>query len=290
MSTALPAWAFSAEAAGVDGACGGVKMGGRGPFPMLLAFVDLIPLWLLFLLTFVVVLGSAEIGHRFGSRRRQRSELEKVEPVGAMGATILGLLAFLLAFTFGAAADRYDKRKDIVLEEANAIGTCYLRTDFVSEPRRAELRTLLSEYVNVRVAGATGDVEAAMARSVVIQNQMWVLAASEGRQYSQSTSVALFIDSLNEVIDMHERRVMARNHIPTTIWLALYVVTVLAFGTSGYHAGLHASARSPVVVAITVAFSIVLVLISDLDRPMKGIISVDQKPMTDLQAPMGKAE
>ncbi|HJS28157.1 MAG TPA: hypothetical protein VJ768_00940 [Anaerolineales bacterium] len=103
------------------------------------------PLWLIFLATLGIVLLSSELGWRYGDYRRRKSEDEKA-PVGAAVGAILALLGFLLAFTFGMATSRYDSRKQIVVQEANAIGTAYLRSEFLSEEEGEMVRELLREY------------------------------------------------------------------------------------------------------------------------------------------------
>ena len=92
--------------------------------------IDAQPLWALYIINIAIVLISAEAGWRLGNYRRQRPDHEEDAPVGAIVGATIGLLAFLLAFTFGMAASRYDTRKQLVLQEANAIGTTYLRADF----------------------------------------------------------------------------------------------------------------------------------------------------------------
>src|SRR6516164_1870019 len=112
--------------------------------------LDALPLWGLFVVILLVVLISVECGYRLGKYRRSRHEQEKETPVGTMVGATLGLLAFILAFTFGLAAARFDARRQVLLDEANAIGTTYLRAGMLPE-RREEIRTLLRTYVNTRL-------------------------------------------------------------------------------------------------------------------------------------------
>src|SRR4051794_7362445 len=114
--------------------------------------IDFLPVGGVFLATVAVVLLSIEGGHRPGTYRRRRSEQEDRPPVGEMVAATLAVLAFLLAFTFGLAASRFDVRRGQVVEEANAIGTAYLCADLLPEPHRPEVRTLLRAYVDDRRA------------------------------------------------------------------------------------------------------------------------------------------
>src|SRR4051812_10427232 len=97
--------------------------------------LDALPLWALFAATIVVVLLSIEAGHRLGQFRRRHSEDEKEAPVGAIVGATLALLGFVLAFTFGVAASRFDARRQIVVEEANAVGTTFLRAGLLPDGR-----------------------------------------------------------------------------------------------------------------------------------------------------------
>jgi hypothetical protein len=154
-----------------------------------------------------VVLLSIEGGHRLGTYRRRRSEQEDRPPVGEMVAATLALLAFLLAFTFGLAASRFDVRRGLVVEEANAIGTTYLRAALLPEPHRAEVRTLLRDYVDVRLeAVEPGKLDRSIARSKELHARLWDHATAAGRENPASIVVGLFIGSLNEVIDLHTKR------------------------------------------------------------------------------------
>jgi hypothetical protein len=249
---------------------------------------DPFPLWALLLVTVVVVLLSVEIGYRLGEFRKRRSEGEKEAPVGAMVGATLGLLAFMLAFTFGLAASRFDDRRQVVLAEANAIGTTYLRAALLPQPLAGETRDLLREYVDVRLEAAQpGNVDQAIVKSEQLQNHLWSQAVAAAEK-DRSPITGLFIQSLNEVIDLHAKRVMValRSRIPGAIWMALYLLVVLAMLSMGYHAGLTGTRRSLAGLALALAFSAVLILIVDLDRPGRGLLQVSQQSMIDLRKGM----
>lgn len=251
-------------------------------------FLDALPLWGLFLAVLLLVLLSVEGGYRLGRYRRSRSQQEKEGPVGAMVGATLGLLAFLLAFTFGLAAARFDTRREVLLDEANAIGTTYLRAAMLPE-RREEIRALLREYVDARLeAVQLGNVAEGIRRSEHLQDQLWAQAVAIGEDNPNSIVVGLFIQSLNEVIDLHAKRVTAglRNRIPGAIWIALFAVAVLSLGAMGYHAGLSRTSRSLAEVAVAITFSAVIGLIADLDRPQEGTLKVSQQALLDLQQSM----
>jgi hypothetical protein len=253
-------------------------------FMLASGIIDVLPLWALYIVSVAVVLISAEAGWRLGNYRRRRAEHEKDAPVGAVVGATLGLLAFLLAFTFGMAGSRFDARKQAVLQEANAIGTTYLRADMLAEPQRSDIRSLLREYATLRVASDPSLVlSEAMAKSGVIQDRLWADAVAVGTQSPNSIVGGLFIQSLNDMIDLDAIRVTAsRNRIPDSIWLALILLTILTMAAMGYQFGLTGEHSWPVTVLLALAFTTVLMLIADLDQPQVGLIRVSQQAMLDL--------
>ena len=248
---------------------------------------DALPLPAIFLATVLLVLVAVEIGYRFGSLRRSAAAHEKEAPVGAMVGATLGLLAFLLAFTFGFAAELYQAKRAVLLEEANAIGTAYLRADFMPEAEGA--RRLFREYVDVRLAAAqSGRVDTAIERSEQIQTELWTLGSESALKNPSSLPIALFVEALNDVIDVHSKRITIalRTRIPPAIWASLYAIAFFAFGTMGYHSGLAAANRSFAVVAVALIFSSVIWLIKDLDTAQEGALRVSQQAMMDLRDSM----
>jgi hypothetical protein len=243
----------------------------------------------MFILTLLIALLSIEVGHRVGGMRRVAKEHEDEPPVGAMVAATLGLLAFLLAFTFGLAAQRFDARRQLVLDESNAIGTTWLRAAMLPE-RGDEIRGLLRQYVDARLQAAVepDHFSEARHRSEQLQNQLWEHATAVARANPNSPVVALFVQSLNDVIDLHAKRMMAatQNRIPVAIWSALYLVAVLSLAVMGYHTGVVGKSRSLAMVAVAITFSAVLLLIADLDRPREGSLTVSQQSMIELRESM----
>jgi hypothetical protein len=250
--------------------------------------IDALPLWGLFIAILVVVLLSVECGYRVGKYRRSRHEQEKEAPAGTMVGATLGLLAFILAFTFGLAAAWFDTRRQVLLDEANAIGTTYLRAGMLSE-QVEQVRSLLRDYVGARLdAVRSGNVAQGIRRSENIQKQLWAAAETVGEKNPNSIVVGLFVQSLNEMIDLHAKRVQAgiRSRIPGAIWVGLFAVAVLSLSAMGYLAGLAGARRSLAVLAVAVAFSVVIELIADLDRPQEGVLRVSQQALLDVQRSM----
>ena len=235
-----------------------------------------------------MVLLSVECGYRLGRYRRSRQEQEKEAPVGTMVGATLGLLAFILAFTFGLAAARFDTRRQVLLDEANAIGTTYLRAGMLPE-RGDQIRALLRDYVDVRLdAVRSNNVAEGIRRSENIQQQVWAEAETVGQKNSNSIVVGLFVQSLNEMIDLHAKRLQAgvRSRIPGPIWVGLFAVAVLSLTAMGYLEGLSGTRRSLAIIAVAVAFSVVIELIADLDRPQEGVLRISQQALLDVQRSM----
>ena len=117
---------------------------------------DDIPIWVLFAATIIIVLLAIEAGYLLGRAAHRKTEDEKESPVSAIAGAVLGLAAFMLAFTFGIVWERYDARKGLVREDAVAIRTAWERSDFLPAMDRAEAKALLREYVDVRVTFVQG--------------------------------------------------------------------------------------------------------------------------------------
>ena len=250
--------------------------------------LDALPLWALFIAILLVVLFSVEFGYRLGKYRRSLHETEKEAPLGTMVAATLGLLAFILAFTFGLAASRFDNRRQLLLDEANAIGTTYLRAGMLPE-RGTQIRDLLRDYVATRLETVKpGKLTEGIRRSEEIQQKVWAEAEIVGQKNPNSIVVGLFVQSLNETIDLHAKRIQAgiRSRIPGAIWVGLFTVAILSLAAMGYFEGLAGTRRSLAVFAVAIAFSVVIELIADLDRPQEGILRVSQQALLDVQRSM----
>ena len=253
------------------------------------ALIDYLPLWSILPLTLAAAFLSVEAGYRVAGYRLRQAQEEKESSVGAMVGATLGLLAFMLAFTFGLAGSRFEDRRQVVLSEANAIGTTYLRAAMLPEPMRTNTRNFLREYVDVRLEAIQqpGKLHQAILKSEELHTSLWSQAVAAAEK-DRSPITGLFIQSLNEVIDLHATRVMAgvRSRVPDVIWVVLYALALLAMFMMGYHSGLVHSRRSIAVIALVLGFSSVLFLISDLDRPNQGTLQVSQQSMIDLQHSM----
>ena len=237
--------------------------------------------------SFLLFLLSLIIGYWTG--RKVRKEGEQDTQVNTILAAILGLLGLLLAFTFSMAAARYDLRRNLVLQESNAIGTAYLRTQMLPEPHRTQLSDLLREYVDVRLefydAGVDeSKLQLAIKKTEQIQSQLWQEAVAVSSIDPRSVPAGLFVESLNEVIDLHAARLTAiQNRVPEVIIDLIFIASILSLGLLGYSMGMtqHRS-FVPTLLALMLIVAIIGVII-DLDRPRRGLITVSQESMIQLQ-------
>ena len=251
--------------------------------------LDAVPLWCFLPLAMAFGLIALECGYRFGNWRHLHAIEEKDAPVAAMTASILGLLAFMLAFTFSLAFSRFDDRREAVVEEANAIGTTWLRAQLLPEPYRSEVAELLRQYTQLRTQKFAPDtIGELIAQSEQLQEKLWTQATVAADHNPQSIMTSLFLQSLNETIDLHTKRtfVALYSRIPLMIGLTLCSLTLLGLGSVGYQSGLSATRRSPEMPILTLAVSGVLYLIVDLDRGHEGLLYVSQQPMVTLHNSM----
>jgi hypothetical protein len=237
------------------------------------------------LLTLAIVVASASLGFWLGRRALRRKSV--AQPGAATISALLGLLAIFLAFTFGAAAARRTDRNQLVLDEANAIGTAELRSRLLPPEQAAEVHALLSEFVDLRVdvANRVRTIEEMTPRFAEIQERLWAIGSAALSANPTSHVGALFVSALNTVFDIHSSRVSVGVHlrIPTAIWVTLYLLTAMALITVGYEAGMGRSQQFIPLLMLILAFSTVVVLIADLDQPGAGFLTTRQQPLEDLQ-------
>ncbi|MEI6634359.1 MAG: hypothetical protein WCP22_11165 [Chlamydiota bacterium] len=249
--------------------------------------LEAIPLWGIYGCSVAMVLLSIQCGIWIGRHRRNRSGQDQDSPLGAAVGATLGLLAFMLAFTFGMTASRFDARKQLLLDEVNAIETTFLRAGLLPEPHRTEVRTLLAQYADIRanIVMRPERLPQLIRDSEELHGRLWPHAeALADANLKNPDIVSLFVDSLNEMIDLHTDRVtVAFYRIPTAIWIALWGVTILSMVAVGYHFGESGKGNWHLSLLLSLTFSAVILLIADLDRTGSGAIMVSQQPMINLR-------
>lgn len=232
-----------------------------------------------------VVLGFSTVCGLWLRKRFATAVDREGQSLKTLESTILALLGLLMGFTFSMAVARFDTRKTLEIEEANDIGTLWLRTSLLSDTARNAERMLIRQYVGVRLEfAAAGRDTARMTKSAnetaELQGKLWTIAAQEANLRRDATS-GLFINVLNDCIDVTEKRTAAlENRIPWAAWMLLLAIG--SIGCALVAVGLQANVFSlrmllPLVLACTLA------LIYDIDSPRSGFIRVRQQSMERLQ-------
>jgi hypothetical protein len=187
---------------------------------------------------------------------------------------------------------RFDQRKRLVVQEANAIGTTYLRSKLLPEPDRSAVASLLRSYVDARLdfynlRDDQGQFRSVVDRTEKLQDDLWSEVASVVQKDDRPVTTGLFIQTLNEVIDLHAERIAAmENHVPESVLLLLILVALLAAMLVGYGCGLAKRRHLFSTSIVALLIGMVIIAIIDLDRPTRGLIRVSQNSMIRLHDSM----
>ena len=257
----------------------------------------LIDHWLIASAMLFVLVVASEIGYRKGIRKRGMPESDRSLMSGT-GAAMLGLLGLLLGFTLSMAVGRWDERQIIIVNESNAIGTLWLRAGFLEEPVRDKLRKTLHEYTDARIVlgGSRDDLEtwrAARAKSEMLHAQIWSVIEHASSSELSNATLSSLITAANGLIDIHELRLASiENYLPASLLLLLPGVAAVAisFLAWSFGAGTHESRKAILMLGVLIVA--VLLLIMDVNRPQRGMISVGvgtlervQNSIVDQQTP-----
>jgi hypothetical protein len=247
------------------------------------------PTWLIVVGLLLVALLANELGFRFGRMRQDRdTELSKSVST-AMKGSIFALVALLLAFSFSATSGRYDMRQRLVLDQANAVGTAYLRAGLLAQPESGEIRDILRRYVDTRLehfrAGfhteRANELKADVDKQMV---QLWAGVEAANRWQPDAVRNSLIVPVANEVIDLSSTRAWVnRNHLPDPILVLLLGSVIISSVLLGHSSGQSNSRHPGLWLAFNLVFALVLYVVLDFDRPKRGMIMIDQTPLIELQ-------
>ena len=253
--------------------------------------LDSIPLLVVTLGFAVISFAFYEIGFRVGLWWQARMPGEQEGPTDVLVGSLLALMAFLLAVTMSMAADRFDTRRGLVVAEANAIGTTYLRAQLLAEPARTRSLALLREYTDLAIRLShdvpnSSDMQRTAAAESEVQRSLWRHAGEAMDAAPVASAPRLYVDSLNSMIDMQTVRVSGlNNRVPGAV-LALEVIgAAAALGLLGLYLSVLGRGVLPVVLASALVSGLLLVTF-DLDRPVRGLITVPSTPLETVRASM----
>jgi len=235
--------------------------------------------WLLFVAVAVLLFTSSVIGWGVSLVTRVNEDSHHHEQINSLREGLFVLLGLLLGFTVAMALPRFDERRQLVIDEANSIGTTMLRAEMLPEPQRSKSLDLLHEYALVRRDSAMTGPAQAWPKTKALQAQLWQQLVSVTQQ-NQTAIVATYVLTLNDTIDVSEKRLAAfENRVPRAVWIIIGVVAIFQSFATGFSLKRRfwfSLVLTPLVIAVVMA------LIADLDTPQTGLIRVEQKSMDRL--------
>jgi hypothetical protein len=241
------------------------------------------------LVCFALMLIASEAGFRLGRRSGNRVTSDTKSQHLTVEAGILGILGLLLGFTMSMALTRFEVRKHLVLEEAQAIGAAYSFTHLLPVEEGKEIADLLRDYTNTRIRGEDArdvyeQITAARQESRRLQEMFWRRAIAYGQEQPSMVRAGLLLQSLKEVTQLDAARWVAfQDQVPAMVIYAIAIVGLLAVMTVGYTFGLSGIRQPFSMFILSLAITLVLAIIVDVDRPREGLIRVSQQPLIDLQ-------
>jgi len=249
---------------------------------------SILPLWAIYIGIVLIIILSVRGGIAFARWRKKHIGKEDDSSINTLVGATLGLLAFMLAFTFNLSSNRFDARKQFLLEEVNSIETSWLRAGLVAQPYSDQLKKALVDYVEVRLWLIDNPSKAneGIKKSVVLQNKMWSLITNMTQENDGDSRInVLLIDAVNEMFDNQTKRISKAlvDRIPNLIWIALFSLIIISMFEVGYMLGKSEKSNWILVLALSMAFSAIIIIIVDLDSS-KGNITLNYQALFDMYA------
>jgi len=249
-------------------------------------FLDSVPIWAVYLGLLLLFLAAVEGGYVLGDRRQKATDYvdeSRTAQAGIVLGALLTLSALLLAFTFSMAGSQFDSRRQLVIDDVNAIGTAFLRAQSLPTPQHVASRELLAQYVAERATLFDDSLENRLAHADQVQQQLWAEATEVARQ-APTPVVSLYMQALNEMIDLHAKRVSVEVwvRIPDLIIATLALLSFATMVLTGYLLGLRERRYGFPTALMIFTYATVFGLVIDLDRPARGLFQVNQTPMEQL--------
>ena len=247
---------------------------------------SVLPLWAIYIVIVFIIVISIRGGITYAKWRKKHVEHDHETAINTLVGATLGLLAFMLAFTFSLSSSRFDAKKLFLLEEVNSIETSWLRAGLIEQPFSNQIRSALVEYTEIRFWSIDhpDKHKESIEKSLEIQNKIWSLLTEMNQQNIGKDIInALLIEEVNNMFDNQSRRVSKTfiDHIPSLIWIALYTLIIIAMFEVGYLLGKSDKANWALILALAMSFSVIIIIIIDLDSS-KGHITLNHQAMYDM--------
>jgi hypothetical protein len=245
------------------------------------------------LIVFGVIFAATGVGLLLGRHHRVKVETLR-EPFGVLQGALLGVVGLVLAFGLALAVGRYEDRRAAVVDEANAIGTTYLRAQTLPEPYRTQSLTALRRYTDAAIdlssaIPQSADATAIIARESALQRRLWAIAGRVLVAAPVATAPRLYVDALNGMIDMQTVRVSGlNNRVPGPVLFIEVLSSAVALALLGFYLAILGRGLATVLTVLLAAavVSALLLVTFDLDRPTRGEITVPPTPLIDVRASM----
>jgi len=248
-----------------------------------MAWLASFPLTVIALAILAALLVAAWIGYRGHLWLLRRSGEAEAESHDHLLSAVLGLLALLLGFTFSLALNRYEARRDLVVQEANAIGTTWLRVQILEPPNKAAMSGLLRAYLDTRLSWSEADANASAA-TAALQQKLWTATGQAVRSEPNPQLSRAVMDAMNQSFDLASARSAARlAHVPDRVLTVLLLYAVLSAAMLGYTSAAKGRPQRIATISVLVLLTLALVMILDIDRPRSGAIQVSQQPLEELK-------
>ena len=241
-------------------------------------------------LLFVTILVFNEIGFRIGRYVQASTDSELKTLTGSIQASILGLLALLLGFTFSMSMQRYDNRSLALIDEANAIGTAVLRIKLLPSQYQEITNVLMQQYVDARIEMSQINMTKHEERKVYnqkvsdLQGALWSVAVAATHDDPHPVITGAFVKSLNDMIDSQgKRNALLQMHVPQVVLLLLFIVFISSGSILGYSGGLSGKRLIAPAVLVSLLITLIVFIIIDLDRPKRGLIQINQDSLIEVK-------
>ena len=261
--------------------------------------MDSIPLLVVMLLFVLSMVAFIEIGFRVGTRHQSKPHKSQMAQVRAIMGASLGLLAFMLAFSFSMAQQHFEQRTQAYMLEISAIDSAYRGADLLEGNMPGIAKDILRRFAALRLKTSEAVISADLdgvfkmiRESEQMHDQLWKLAESAMSGLGEGADTGIFAQAVLAMINAHDARLQAAmfNRISPVIWITLFLMSLLSMIVMGYQAGLTGTRSSLATWTLAITFSAVMSLVTDLDRPNMSLFQMNQQLMVELENRMVEDE
>ena len=252
------------------------------------------PTWVIVVSLLALMFAANEVGYRLGRGPRADEPEGSHAVTNTLKGSIIGLVALLLGFSYSITSSKFNQRQRLVLDEANAIGTCYLRAGLLAEPARSHIRTVLQRYTDVRIehferALEPGEYQRTTKAMDAAMVDLWSAVEDGVKADHELAHTSQIVPAANEVIDLSATRAWAsHNQMPASVLFLLAVCMIISSGLVGHSSGQVGRRHLGLWIGLNILVMLVLFVVLDFDRPRRGLIQVNHAPLIELRESIKK--